>query len=130
MHKKRRNGHASSRTSVEDEIAHLRGLGLAGLRARWQGVFLRQAPPHLTRHLLFAVIAYRLQVDRLGDLDHETKQVLDRKVEKEAVAVNLAPRGGVLQKENHVSARRVFVLGGGRKWQRVSVLGLALVSDA
>jgi hypothetical protein len=27
---------------------------------------------------LFAVIAYRLQADRFGDLDHETKQVLDR----------------------------------------------------
>ena len=90
MHKKRRNGRASSRTSVEDEIAHLRGLGLAGLRARWHGVFQRQAPPHLTRHLLFAVIAYRLQVDRLGDLDHETKQVLDRTVEKEAGAVTSA----------------------------------------
>jgi hypothetical protein len=33
-----------------------------------------------TRHLLFAVIAYRLQVDRFGDLDHATKQVLDRAV--------------------------------------------------
>src|SRR5260370_37361098 len=73
MQKKRRNGRASSRTSVENEIAHLRGLGLARLRARWHGVFQRQAPPHLTRHLLFAVIAYRLQVERLGDLDHQTK---------------------------------------------------------
>ena len=52
MHKKRRNGRASSRTSIEDEIAHLRGLGLAGLRARWHGVFQRQAPPHLALQLL------------------------------------------------------------------------------
>jgi hypothetical protein len=37
----------------------------------------------LTRHLLFTVIAYRIQADRLGDLDHETKQVLDRTVAKE-----------------------------------------------
>jgi Protein of unknown function (DUF2924) len=49
-----------------------------GLRARWQRVFQRSAPAHLTRHLLFAVIAYRLQADRFGGLDHETKQVLDR----------------------------------------------------
>ena len=42
---------------VEDEIAHLRGLDLGGLRARWQGVFQRSAPAHLTRHLLFAVIS-------------------------------------------------------------------------
>src|SRR5665811_2074303 len=78
MQKKRRNGRASTKTSVEDEIAHLRGLDFGGLRARWQSVFQRSAPAHLTRHLLFAVIAYRLQADRFGDLDHETKQVLDR----------------------------------------------------
>jgi hypothetical protein len=59
MQKKRRNGRAPTKTFVEDEIAHLRGLDLRGLRARWQGVFQRQAPTHLTRHLLFAVIACR-----------------------------------------------------------------------
>ena len=84
MQKKRRNGHASTKTPVEDEIAHLRGLDLKGLRSRWQGVFQRPAPAHLTRHLLFSVIAYRLQADRFGDLDHATRQVLDRAVAKEA----------------------------------------------
>ena len=81
---KQRRRRTSAKTSVEDEIAHLRGLDLGGLRARWQGVFQRSAPAHLTRHLLFAVIAYRLQADRLGDLDHETRQVLDRAIAKEA----------------------------------------------
>src|SRR5256886_13463915 len=83
MQNKRRSGRASTKTSVEDEIAHLRGLDLGGLRARWQSVFQRLAPAHLTRHLLFAVIAYRLQADRFGDLDHATLQVLDRPVAKE-----------------------------------------------
>jgi hypothetical protein len=64
MQKKRRNGRVSAKTSVEDEIAHLRGLDLGGLRARWQSIFQRSAPPHLTRHLLFAIIAYQLQADR------------------------------------------------------------------
>ena len=63
MQKQRRN-RTSTKTSVEDEIAHLRGLDLKGLRSRWQGVFQRAAPAHLTRHLLFAVIAYRIQADR------------------------------------------------------------------
>jgi hypothetical protein len=75
---KRRNGRASTITSIRDEIAHLRGLDLKGLRSRWQSVFQRAAPDHLPRHLLFAIIAYQIQADRLGDLDHETKQVLDR----------------------------------------------------
>src|SRR5580704_5316993 len=80
MQKKLRNGRALTKKPVEDEIAHLRGLDLGGLRARWQSVFQRKAPTHLTRHLLFAVIAYRLQADRSGDLDHTTKQVLDRAI--------------------------------------------------
>ena len=52
MQKKRRNGRASTETSGEDEIAHLRGLDSRGLRARWQSVFQRPAPAHLTRQSL------------------------------------------------------------------------------
>src|SRR5258708_15736882 len=78
MLEKRRNGRASTKTAMADEIAHLRGLDLKGLGSRWQSVFQRPAPAHLPRHLLFAIIAYRIQADRLGDSDHETKQVLDR----------------------------------------------------
>jgi hypothetical protein len=54
MQKKLRNGRASTKRPVEDEIAHLRGLDLKRLRSRWQSVFQRSAPAHLTRHLLFA----------------------------------------------------------------------------
>src|SRR5665647_965023 len=78
MREKRRKGRVTTEISVEDEIVHLRGLDLKGLRARWQSVFQSAAPIHLPRHLLFAIIAYRIQADRFGDLDHETRQVLDR----------------------------------------------------
>src|SRR5438132_820158 len=84
MQVNRRNGRASTRTSVEDEIAHLRGLDLKGLRSRWQSVLQRPAPAHLPRHLLFAIIAYRTQAERLGDLDHEARQLLDRTGAKES----------------------------------------------
>src|SRR5258708_10401886 len=83
MQRRRPNGHASPKVSLEHEIACLRDLDLKGLRAHWQSVFQRPAPTHLTRHLLFSVITYRLQADRFGDLDRETKQVLDRTVAKE-----------------------------------------------
>jgi hypothetical protein len=62
---------------LEDEIAHLRDLDLRGLRARWRSVFRRKAPDHLPRHLLYRMIAYRLQAERLGDLDRDTRRLLD-----------------------------------------------------
>src|SRR6202051_3309766 len=102
MQKKHRNGRTSTKTSVEDEIAHLRGLDLKGLRSRWQSVFQRPAPAHLTRHLLFAVIVYRIQADRFGDLDHPTKQVLDRTVANEAVPA-MSARLAIFDQTRHDS---------------------------
>jgi len=122
MQKKRRNGHTSTRTSVEDEIAHLRGLDLKGLRSRWQSAFQRPPPAHLTRHLLFSVIAYRIQADRFGDLDHETRQVLDRTVAKEARPVTSARLASFDQKRTELSPGTVLVREWDRQSQRVMVM--------
>jgi len=122
VQKKRRNGRASTKTSVEDEIAHLRGLDLGGLRARWQSAFQRQAPAHLTRHLLFAIIAYRIQADRLGDLDYETKQVLDRTVSKETGPAMSARLASFDQKRTQLTPGIVLVREWDRRSQRVMVM--------
>jgi hypothetical protein len=122
MQKKRRNGRASTKTSLEDQIAHLRGLDLGGLRARWQGVFRRPAPSHLTRHLLFAVIAYRLQADRFGDLDHATLQVLDGTAAKEAGPAMSARLASFDQKRTELTPGTVLVREWDRQSQRVMVL--------
>ena len=50
---------------MEDEIAHLRSLDLIGLQCRWQSVMGRPAPEHLPKHLLFGILAYRIQADAL-----------------------------------------------------------------
>src|SRR6266446_2490405 len=50
----------------EDEITHLRGLDVNGLRSRWLSVFQRPAPAHLTWHLLFAVIARSRSLNPAG----------------------------------------------------------------
>ena len=68
----------ASVSELEDEIAHLRDLDLHGLRTRWHSVFRRKAPDHLPRHLLYRMIAYRLQAERLGDLDRDTQRFLDQ----------------------------------------------------
>jgi hypothetical protein len=122
MRKERRNGRASTKTSVEDEIAHLCGLDLRGIRSRWQSVFGRPAPAHLTRHLLFAVIAYRLQADRFGDLDHATRQVLDRTVAKEAEPAMVARLASFDQKRTELTPGTVLVREWDRQSQRVMVM--------
>ena len=58
------------------EIARLRDLHIEALRVRWRTIFRRDAPPHLPRHLLFAMIAYRLQAEVMGALDAETLRFL------------------------------------------------------
>lgn len=60
------------------EIARLRNLDLSELRARWHTTSGRKAPGHLPRHVLIRIPAYRLQADRLGDLDKDTQRLLDR----------------------------------------------------
>jgi hypothetical protein len=40
---------AAPASELAAEIAHVRDLGLAGLRARWHSVFRRKAPDHLPR---------------------------------------------------------------------------------
>jgi Protein of unknown function (DUF2924) len=122
MQKQRRNGRGSTKTSVEVEIAHLRGLDLKGLRSRWQSVFRGPAPAHLTRHLLFAVIVYRLQADRFGDLDHATWQVLDRTVAKEARPAMSARLASFDQKRAELSPGTVLVREWDRQSQRVMVM--------
>ena len=142
MRKERRNGRASTKTSVEDEIAHLRGLDLRGIRSRWQSVFGRAAPVHLTRHLLFSVIAYRLQADRFGDLDQATRQVLDRTVAKEsgpAMAARLASfdqkrtgltPGTILVREWDRQSQRVMVMADGFAWNGQTYDSLSKVAFA
>ena len=120
--KKRRNGRTSTKISVEDKIAHMRGLDLKGLRARWQSVFQRTAPAHLTRHLLFAAIAYRIQVDRYGDLDHATRQVLERMDSREARPAMSARLASFDQKRTELTPGTVLVREWDRRSQRVMVM--------
>jgi len=122
MQRKRRNGRASTKTSVEDEIMHLRGLDLKGLRARWRSVLQRPAPSHLPRHLLFAIIAYWIQADRFGELDHETRQLLDRTSAPESGTAMSARLISFDQRRTELTPGTVLVREWDRRSQRVMVM--------
>jgi hypothetical protein len=122
MRKKRRNDRLPTETSVEDEIMHLRGLDLKGLRARWQSVLQRPAPDHLPRYLLFAIIAYRVQADRFGDIDLETRQLLERTGAKESGTAMSARLVSFDQKRTELTPGTVLVREWGRRSQRVMVM--------
>ena len=68
------------RKTIDVEIARLRDLDIGQLQSRWHTAFGRRPHPHLPRHLLFRVLAYRLQADVLGDLDSEHQCLLDRSI--------------------------------------------------
>jgi hypothetical protein len=130
---------APDRASLDNEIARLRGLDVAGLRSHWHNVFGRRAPPHLPRHLLFRVLAYRLQAEVLGDLDGESQRLLDRSVSPEVAgqrAAQLARRttdlrpGTVLGRDWNGQMHRVAVLANCFAWNGTTYPSLSKVAFA
>jgi hypothetical protein len=142
MRQTRPGAKKATRLSLDDEIAHLRGLDLHGLRARWKSMFRRQPPSHLPRHLLFAVLAYRLQADELGDLDPVTARLLKQ------IAIGGGTReasrwadecgrrraelklGTILMREWNAQAYRVMVVDEGFAWNGKTYDSLSKVAFA
>ena len=127
------------RDALDVEIGRLRDLDIEGLRRRWHAAFGRPAPPHLARHLQFRTLAYRLQAERWGDLDTQSRRLLDGSDSPEEAgktAVELRRRatdiraGTVLSREWKGRMQRVAVLAEGFAWNGKTYPSLSRVALA
>ena len=127
---------------MHDEIAHLRDLDLHGLRARWKSMLRQQSPSHLPRHLLFAVLAYRLQADELGDLNPATARLL-KQIATSGGSLEASRRmdafgrrrtelkpGTILTREWNAQTHRVMVVDEGFAWNGKTYDSLSKVAFA
>jgi Protein of unknown function (DUF2924) len=127
------------RKTIDVEIARLRDLDVGALRARWHTVFGRLPSPNLPRHLLFRVLAYRLQADCFGDLDAESRRLLDdtgspedagkRAVDPSRPTSDVRP-GTILAREWNGRLQRVTVLADGFAWNGKTYPSLSKVAFA
>jgi hypothetical protein len=127
------------REALDVEIARLRDLDIAALRSRWHTVVGRRPPTHLPRHLLFRILAYRLQADRLGDLDGASQRLLDSSGSPEKAGQNAATLvqpiadvrpGTSLGREWNGRIHRVAVLADGFAWNGNTYSSLSKVAFA
>ena len=125
--------------TLDVEIARLRDLDIRALQARWHTVFRRRPSSHLPRHLLFRVLAYRLQADRLGDLDAESQRLLDgagpaedagkRAIDPNRLATDVRP-GTMLAREWNGRMQRVAALADGFSWNGKTYRSLSKIALA
>ncbi len=130
----------SDRT-IAAQIAELHSLGREALRERWRQQERNEPPAHLSRWLLFRILAYRLQAAVHGDLDREIEVYLNRVADaveqrragQPAISPS-APRrlkpGAVLVREHDRIMHRVAVTETGYAWNGKAFQSLSQVAHA
>jgi hypothetical protein len=124
--------------ALEAEIARLRAFDLPSLQAHWKAATGKKAPPHLPKHLLLRLLAYRVQADVFGDLDKATVRFLDRVADggtKVSVAVALQQSralkpGTQLRREWQGALHSVVVIEHGFAWNGTTYRSLSEVARA
>lgn len=128
MAPRRHSRRTADAASLEIEITRLRDLDLKALRLQWQRVTGRSAPVYLRKHLLFAMVAYRIQADAFGDLDAGTVQILKAAAGSGGAAAVTKLTDKIDQRNQELAAGAILTREWGGRDHRVMVLadGFAL----
>lgn len=120
---------------LEADLARLASLDIAGVRRRWRQVFGQGVPEHLSLALLQRTLAYRIQVNALGDLDRETAKALAGLSRAGEGMIPLPDLRGTLPgtqlvREWEGVLQRVMVMEAGFAWNGTTYDSLSAVARA
>ena len=118
-----------SQLTLEFQIAEIESLPYADLKACYQEIFNRPAPPRLGRDLLRRAIAYQVQAEWLGGLSPRVEKLLKSNSSTRTMNGHrkLEPRSQLVrewQGDMHV----VDVVEGGYRWQGERYASLSAVA--
>ena len=121
---------------LREALARLPTASRADLRAQWHRLYLTESPARLSRDLLIAAIAYRLQEQALGGLRpelHRRLRNIAEQVRGGHVSLAAAPRlkpGTRLLREWQGRTHEVLVSDAGFEWQQARYRSLSQIARA
>jgi hypothetical protein len=125
---------------LRSEVAALEALDMELLRKRWRSVMGRPAPVHLSKAILFRVLAYRHQVEALGEDDDITPAAASdmkgarhprQSLSAPSIATNSLVRPGtLLAREYGGVMHRVMAMETGFTWNGKTFRSLSEVATA
>ena len=116
--------------AVAAEIERVRSLSGHALRRRWQAVFGRSAPEHLTADLLRRMIANRIQEEAFGTCDRATLKTLDGLADRISQPERNLKIGTVLVRDYRGRRHTVTVERDGYVWEGQPYSSLSAIARA
>ena len=116
--------------AVAAEIARVRSLSGHALRRRWQAVFARSVPEHLTVDLLRRMIANRIQEEAFGTCDRATLKILDGLAGRTSRPERNLKIGTVLVRDYRGRRHTVTVSRHGYVWEGQPYSSLSAIARA
>jgi Protein of unknown function (DUF2924) len=118
--------------AVAAEVERVRALSGDALRRRWQSVFARPVPKHLTAELMRRMIATRIQEEAFGTLDCATIKLLDGlgRRDRSRMAERNLKVGSVLVRDHQGRRHTVTVAPEGYVWEGKPYSSLSAIARA